>query len=413
MKDILIKYLDSKIKYATKKLKIDEFFELKDLENFLCLLMDVQDELGPKESLELSKNKKLIQRINSKYKLIKPNILEIFISQIEELSRRSPSFTANNYTFVLDCFRKILSNEEILYKKYDELFNKIEKIEKENEDLTLNKMWLEEVKSKIENEIILTDTAFIDYIYFDKLINTEYKMKLIKNVEEFNKEALKNYVPASLEEISNLLKDYGYKITDEDYLVKISTNYKLSVLKNILDTIKEKKLKFEDDVIKKILAYGTSVSTINGAYEKVLNNANYQLNAVSKIHNFWIDRTYEKDTVNREKSSIFSNKIKNPITRKNEDENFDDYELNSSEIFETAEYLKKFPFYNSSFTGMKTILKLPIEKLMKRENLLSLYGIDANDIEGSMTLFAPYNITLLDQFLELDLKDYILIKCNL
>ena len=83
-------------------------------------------------------------------------------------------------------------------------------------------------------------------------------------------------------------------------------------------------------------------------------------------------------------------------------------EINSSETFKTAEYLKKFPFYNAEFDMMKKILKVPVEKLQKRETVRGLYGIKTDDINGSMTLYSPHIVTMLDQMIELDLHDYIL-----
>lgn len=409
MRDFIIKYLNTKIWFAVKDLKIDEFPEVKDLENFLSLLIDVQKELGPNEADELYRNRKLLMRINSKYKIIKDEILLVFIDYLRDLHIKSPSFSSNNYSFILGCIKTMLSKEEFLYDEYEKLSRKVKQKESENEDLTLHKMWLEELRNKVQNDMVITDEAFVDFILMDKYINNDYKLKLITGIERYNKNAIKKYIPASWEDVKKILGEYGYEIDSKDDLLKISANYKSLTLKSILETMKILKLNFDKDVLIKILTLGTSVNTIKEAYKKILNDKTYSLIATMKIHNFWIDKAYQNDVSVRSKSSIFSSNVVSSQSVKQESNyDYEDYELNSSEIFETASYLKKYPFYNSSFSGMKSVLKLPVEKLMKRENMFSLYGIDASDIDGSMALFTPYNITVLDQLIELDLKDYIL-----
>lgn len=405
MKELIVKYLDNKIKSVINASKIDDFDTFSDLENFLSILMDVQNGVGPYEADEINRNKKLIIRINRRYKILDDDVLKTFIEYIKELSMKSPSFASNNYSYILNCVKKIMDKELFLYDEYERLSKMISKRQKENEDLTLYKLWFEELKNKFQNDVVITDKAFVDFIFMDKYINDDYKLKLISNLNEYNKYAIKNYVPINEEEVRKILMDYGYNINNKSVLLNVSANYTSLTLKKILETIKILNLNFKEDVLSKILSLGTSVSTIKEAYKKIKTDKNYSLVATLKIHNFWIDKAYQPGNSKKTKSSITN--VSSPVeSSKNDDD--EAYELNSSEIFETAEYLKKYPFYNSSFDGMKTILKLPVEKLKKRENMFRLYGIDSDDINGSMALFTPYGITMLDQFIELDLKDYIL-----
>lgn len=405
MKELIVKYLDNKIKSVINASKIDEFDTFSDLENFLSILMDVQNGVGPYEADEINRNKKLIIRINNKYKILDDDSLKMFLEFIKELSMRSPSFSSVNYSYVLNCVKKMMDKELFLYDEYERLSKMISKRQKENEDLTLYKLWFEELKNKFQNDVVITDKAFVDFIFMDKYINDDYKLKLISNLNEYNKYAIKNYVPINEEEVRKILMDYGYNINNKSVLLNVSANYTSLTLKKILETIKILNLNFKEDVLSKILSLGTSVSTIKEAYKKIKTDKNYSLVATLKIHNFWIDKAYQPGNSKKTKSSITN--VSSPVESSVNDDD-EAYELNSSEIFETAEYLKKYPFYNSSFDGMKTILKLPVEKLKKRENMFCLYGIDYDDINGSMALFTPYGITMLDQFIELDLKDYIL-----
>jgi len=221
MKDFITKYLDTKIRFATKDLKIDEFLEAKDLENFLSLLIDVQKNLGPNEADELYRNRKLIFRINSKYNIIKDEILKIFIDFLRDLHIKSPSFSSNNYSFILGCIKTMLNKEDFLYDEYEKLSRKVEQKEKENEDLTLHKMWLEELRNKIQNDMVITDTSFVDFILMDKYIDNNYKLKLIIETERYNKNAIKKYIPASWEDVKKILGEYGYEIDSKDDLLKI------------------------------------------------------------------------------------------------------------------------------------------------------------------------------------------------
>lgn len=408
MKETIIKYIDYKIRLVSKKLQIEEFSELKDLENFLNILMDVQDKLGPEEVDKLNKNRNLLKKINEKYKIFNDDTLGLFIDYIKALSRHDPSFVSKNYSYLLNCVDAMVGKVDLLYKRYEKLFKVVKQKELENEDLVLHKMWLEELKNKLENDMIISDTALVDFILMDKQIDDNYKLRLFSSIERYNRKAIKEYMPASYEEIRKLLEDYGYSVDSKHDLLLISANYRLLTLNKILETIKILDLKFSDDILTKILVLGTSVNTIKEAYKKIINDKKYSLIATLKIHNFWIDKSHRANFFGKDKSSILDIKDNSESSNSNDESSNEEYEPNSSEIFETAKYLEKFPFYNSSFNGMKSILKLPVVKLMKRENMLGLYGISANDINGSMTLYSPYIITLLDQFIELDLKDYIL-----
>lgn len=408
MKEQLTRYINIKIQNVNKDLEIKEKEELNDLENFLNLLIDVKDGLFEDDVSFLYGNQNLLGRINYRYNIFTYNTLKTFIRYLRELNYKSPSFNSMNYTYLLNCVNTMRSKEDDLYEKYDELSSLVSLKEKENEDLLLHRMWLEEVRNKVQNDVLLTDLALIDFISQDPLINNGYKIKLMLDVDAYNKEAIKNYVPASEEDVKKILSSYGYNITDKDVLINISANYKTLTLENILKKMKDLNLRFKDDVLSKILTLGTSVDTIKEAYKKIHNaNGEYSLISALEIHNFWIDKAYQRTGPRNGNSSILNGARNKKKTSANKADS-DDYELNSSEIFQTAEYLKKYPFYNSSFKGMLSILKLPVDKLIKRQNMFSLYGIEPDDVDGSMALFAGYGINVLDQFIELDLKDYIL-----
>ena len=214
MKELIVKYLDNKIKSIINASKIDEFDTFSDLENFLSILMDVQNGVGPYEADEINRNKKLIIRINRRYKILDDDVLKTFIEYIKELSMKSPSFASNNYSYILNCVKKMMDKELFLYDEYERLSKMISKRQKENEDLTLYKLWFEELKNKFQNDVVITDKAFVDFIFMDKYINDDYKLKLISNLNEYNKYAIKNYVPINEEEVRKILMDYGYNINN-------------------------------------------------------------------------------------------------------------------------------------------------------------------------------------------------------
>ena len=402
---MIIKYLNYKIKLFTKELESDKFFELKDLENFLNLFMELSDHFDEFETMFLYNNRDLFRRVVLKYNVLSKDETELFISFLRELVNKSPSFTSSNYKFIMNVLDKVKKSEYDLYENYEKLSNELTLFEKQNEDMKLLKVWFEDIKSDVENKKVITDESFIDFICDDKLVDKTFKIKLISEIEKYNKACFKSYVPLSLEKVKEILSRYGYDVKDNNYLTIISANYTLVALTEILNTIRQLKLNFNNDVLAKILINGTSKNTIKNAYDKIINDNKYNLNATLKIYNFWIDKIVPINHRNKISSSLIP-KDSSPSSINNDYD--DNYELNSDEMFRTSEYLKKYDFYNSTFDGMKSILKIPVEKLMKRENVLNLYGISVKDIKGSMTLFSPNIITMLDQFIELDLKDYIL-----
>ena len=402
---MIIKYLNYKIKLFTKELESDKFFELKDLENFLNLFMELSDHFDEFETMFLYNNRDLFRRVVLKYNVLSKDETELFISFLRELVNKSPSFTSSNYKFVMNVLDKVKKSEYDLYENYEKLSNGLTLFEKQNEDMKLLKVWFEDIKSDVENKKVITDESFIDFICDDKLVDKAFKIKLISEIEKYNKDCFKSYVPLSLEKVKEILNRYGFDIKDNNFLTIISANYILGALTEILNTIRQLKLNFNNDVLAKILINGTSKNTIKNAYDKIINDNRYNLNATLKIYNFWIDKIVPINHRNKISSSLIPKDSSSSSINNDYDDN---YELNSDEMFRTSEYLKKYDFYNSTFDGMKSILKIPVEKLMKRENELSLYGISVKDIKGSMTLFSPNIITMLDQFIELDLKDYIL-----
>lgn len=81
---------------------------------------------------------------------------------------------------------------------------------------------------------------------------------------------------------------------------------------------------------------------------------------------------------------------------------------NSESVFKTANYLKDFPFYNPSFIKMTSILKVPVERIENMVSLYGLYNIKKEDIKDSTALSYTSSIDIIDQFIELGLKDYVL-----
>ena len=65
------KYINYKIKGLTKQLTKEEFFDYKDLENYLNLIMSVyKQKLGPAQTDSLCDNITLLKKINNKYNLL-------------------------------------------------------------------------------------------------------------------------------------------------------------------------------------------------------------------------------------------------------------------------------------------------------------------------------------------------------
>ena len=408
------KYINYKIKGLVKQLTKEEFFDYKDLENYLNLIMSVyKQKLGPAQTDSLCDNITLLKKINNKYNLLSTYEMDLFISFLNELNRKSPSFSSQNYSYLNKILDKLYESVDVLIEKYYELDEKINKINKENEDKLLLKYMLEDTKHKIDVNAVLLDYGIIDFISSDKTIDTNYKIKLLENINSYNKNAFKNYVPLSITEVIKVLNKHGYKIEDRNLLDGISANYTLKSLNDILEKIDELSLKFSDDVIAKILYNGTTVKTIENAYNKIIND---KLNLIStlSIYNFWVDKIVNRNDARIYNSSISSyneSSVTNVSSDKDDEISFAD-DLNSEEIFKTIDYLKKYKFYNNDLKNMKTIIKIPVEKIMVRENLLSLYGIDVNNVSKSMVLSSNNSATILDQFIELDLKNYILVHLS-
>ena len=404
------KYINYKIKGLAKQLTKEEFLDYKDLENYLNLIMSVyKQKLGPAQTDSLCDNITLLKKINNKYNLLSTYEMDLFISFLNEHNRKSPSFSSQNYSYLNKILDKLYESVDVLIEKYYELDEKINEINKENEDKLLSKYMLEDTKHKIDVNALLLDHGILDFISSDKIIDINYKIKLLEKINSYNKNAFKNYVPLSITEVIKILNKHGYKIEDRKLLDGISANYTLKSLNDILEKIDELSLKFSDDVIAKILYNGTTVKTIENAYNKIIND---KLNLIStlSIYNFWVDKIVNRNDARIYNSSISSyneSSVTNVSSDKDDEISFAD-DLNSEEIFKTIDYLKKYKFYNNDLKNMKTIIKIPVEKIMVRENLLSLYGIDVNNVSKSMVLSSNNSATILDQFIELDLKNYIL-----
>lgn len=409
----LEKYINTKLSKIEAYKGKNLYSNIKAIENFLTLLMDIKHNLT-KENVEIIlRNKALFQYINQTFEIISEQKFNKFIMLLNDLNTQNSRFGSFDYNFLIQTLEEFYKKEEMLYEQYDVK----EKEYKDTKDsMDYHKLWLSSIKNDIENQRVITDDSFVDFVSNDRLIDNKYKIILLREIEEFNKEAFSCYEFLSYDELKELLLKYSYKITNKSSLVQISVKYNSKVLQNILETIKKLKLHFSSEVLEKILVCGTSVQTINSAYNKIVLDKGYSLIAALKIYNFWTNAAYIPDNKEKNQSSLstVSNlKTGDAIESENSINNLDDVsaeasELNSIEIFKTADYLKKYAFYRYDFDGMKSILKVPVEKLEKRENLIKLYGIDAEKIEGSMTLFSPYVITMLDQFIELDMVDYIL-----
>ena len=409
----LEKYINTKLSKIEAYKGKNLYSHIKAIENFLTLLMDIKHNLT-KENVEIIlRNKALFQYINQTFGIISEQKFNKFIMLLNDLNIQNSRFGSFDYNFLLQMLEEFYKKEEMLYEQYDVK----EKEYKDTKDsMDYHKLWLSSIKNDIENQGVITDDSFIDFVSNDRLIDNKYKIILLREIEKFNKEAFSCYEFLSYDELKELLLKFGYKITNKSSLVQICVKYNYKVLKNKLETIKKLKLHFSNEVLEKILVCGTSVQTINSAYNKIVLDKDYSLIAALKIYNFWTNTTYIPDNKEKNQSSLsmVSNLKKGAVIEdENSFSNIDDTtaeasELNSIEIFKTADYLKKYAFYRYDFEGMKSILKVPVERLEKRENLIKLYGIDAEKIEGSMTLFSPYVITMLDQFIELDMVDYIL-----
>ena len=413
MNNKLLKYINIKLTKLDGNDKNELYSELKDIENFLNIFMQIDNDLSSHNVTLLLQNKNLIERVNGRYGFIDDKTEETLFYLLKLLNEKSPSFNANNYTFILNIIRRFYENEERLYSYYEKLSENYN--EYYSFDSEYKKLILETMQANIENEKLIEE-EFVDFIVQDETINNSYKLILLKEINKYNKSIVSSHVLLTVYSLKQLLGFYGYSINNTKSLDIISKKYSEGVIKNILNTIKRLDLRFSNEILEKILVYGTSSETIKKAYNKICNDDRIQLISTYDIYNFWINSPYTANTSETISSSVVKvseeGSVEEITSSSSGDETLErelnNKEINSTEIFKTAEYLKKFPFYNAEFDKMKKILKVSVEKLQKRENLIGLYGINAKDIDGSMTLYSPYIMTMLDQMIELDLYDYIL-----
>ena len=408
MKDKLIKYLNGKIRSLSNELKSEEYFELKDLENFLNILEEIKEE-NKDESNILYNNRYLIRRVNSRYNLVNQDSFELFISFIRDLYYKKAGFSSQNYKYINNILNVIYNKEDILYDKYFYLDSLSKKKERETLDLQIEKLELEDLKNKLENNKVITNDYFVYYIVNDKLYDAKYKTKLLCELNSYNKAALKNYIPLNVSNVIDIFNEFGYRVSNNSYLTNICANYSLGVLTDILDLIKNLKLDFKEDVLLLILSSGTSCKIIKESYLKIMKDNNYNLNSALNIPSFWSDNKNKYSVNERIVSSVESskNEIKNNVNS-----SMNPVLISSNEAFKTAEYLKKYSFYNKDFSKMKGLLNIPVSRIMKTENLLSLYGVDLTKLDSSTALSSINNITTLDQWIELDLADYIMMHLS-
>ena len=410
MNNALLKYIDIKLREIERNKK-NLYFELKETENFLNILMQIDNDFNYKKIPLLLQNKFLIKTVCKRYGLMNDETLRTFFYLLNIANRMEPSFSVKCHIVLTEILKKLYESENFIYSRYEELDKEYKKVD--SFDTQYRKLILETAQSKIESEMI-TEEELIDFILSDQTINNEYKIKLLKEINKHNSYVVSTRVLLTVPELQSLLNAYGFVIDNSKSLDIVSKKYSESVIKKILRKIRELNLKFSNEILEKILILGTSAETLQNAYDTINENKRMQLISAFGIYNFWINCPYTPKTSETISSSIVSVELTEGSTSsktsnsENTSVNLNNREINSTEIFNTAQYLQKYPFYNAEFEQMKTILKIPVEKLIKRENLINLYGIKVEDIEGSMALHSPHIITMLDQLIELDLHDYVL-----
>lgn len=404
MREDLVNYIEFKINKVNRELKENLYKQklIDYLSDYLLVMEEVTDELTPSMVEVLCDNIKCVKTVLSAYKILKPD--DAFYSILVDLNRKVAS--SNNYSFLIRQIRYILSFNKSLYEEYDNQRMIVSDYKKEEEQLTYNKMLLEYAKDDIENERTITDKGLYDLILEDSFINPNKKTNVIIDLINYNEKAFKNYVPMSINEAKEVLESFGYKKISTDNIEKIRNAYKLNILSDILSCIKNLNLHFKDSVLAKILINGTTKETIIKTYNQILSDDAYTMEGATGVPTFWIDRSYSLSYKENYGSSVLVNKSTSDKSK--EKDNIDMDVLNATETFETAEYLKGFAFYNPEFNEMKSLLKLSVESLMKREAMLKLYKIGRKDITESTTLYSSNLINTFDQFIELGLKDYIL-----
>lgn len=403
MKEGLLKYINWKLRIINEQLDLSVNKEIKEIEDFIDLLADLKDGVTPLNVNLMLNHKKLFYDIILKYNILTLDTLKTFFSFLGELSKASPSFSSSNFVFLDKIFIQIKNSEKKLLERYEILASVREDSKKENENLELDKFNLEYAKNDIENGMVITDVSFIEYLLKDQKIDDEYRKRLLYQFIDYNDKMMENYLPLTYREAIELFNEYNYDITNENNLKIICANYKSSTLKDILEKIKFLKIKFKDNVLEEILLKGTSVLTIEEAYNKIKDDDLYDLRGAVQIPFFWISNSYNQKYQSRYNSSVLRNEMQTHTSSNNPL----DY-TNSESVFKTANYLKDFPFYNPSFIKMTSILKVPVERIENMVSLYGLYNIKKEDIKDSTALSYTSSIDIIDQFIELGLKDYVL-----
>lgn len=296
MKEGLLKYINWKLRIINEQLDLSVNKEIKEIEDFIDLLADLKDGVTPLNVNLMLNHKKLFYDIILKYNILTLDTLKTFFSFLGELSKASPSFSSSNFVFLDKIFIQIKNSEKKLLERYEILASVREDSKKENENLELDKFNLEYAKNDIENGMVITDVSFIEYLLKDQKIDDEYRKRLLYQFIDYNDKMMENYLPLTYREAIELFNEYNYDITNENNLKIICANYKSSTLKDILEKIKFLKIKFKDNVLEEILLKGTSVLTIEEAYNKIKDDDLYDLRGAVQIPFFGLVTHIIKNT---------------------------------------------------------------------------------------------------------------------
>ena len=366
----LISYIEWKIRVINRYLKHDGIGDKIDaLEYFLVTMNGSILPLEDEKVKEIVSNLSAFRYVIHNYEILNNNELKYFEDKIRRLARKDPGFTSYDYKELSKLIQKIINKLDTINSSYVDLIQAYEDIKSADDKLLYDKMLLEYTKNDIENERLLSDKMIFNYIKDDPDIDVKQKQRLLLKLIDYNENAMNNYIPMNLLDVKKLLEEYGYSCDDNNSLEKIISMYKLSVLKDIMQTIKELNIKFNDDVLIKILECGTSIKTIKEAFDRLNDNESYSLTSALNIPTFWIENSHDLRSTDTFRSSIIRDNARSSSSSQSNDA------INSEETFETAEYLKSFEFYNPSFAGMHIILSVPVSKIQRREKMLSLYEI--------------------------------------
>lgn len=302
---------------------------------------------------------------------------------------------------------KISSNQEAIYEKFkEEIINKIDYMTelycKMSDEYNLEFVKMGQSAKIVEKyeewlSIYLSyadtlDLKLIEIIRDDPSLSSKRKFALFSDIAIFNERIFSNYKKMSKEEFKSLLPEFADNKHYSQKIESILTKYSYDELKEILEYMDEKNLRFSDKVLINILSIGTTLETVKTSYEMILDKK-IRLLSTLEIEAFW---TAGKCIISG------NTKVNSSLSkgRKANSESLDgDLKLsvNMEQVHKNIELLKSLGLFTSDLAGLKKVIVRPNSLLLKNIKEINLYKLK----KTPSTLAASKMIDYCDNYIEL------------